>query len=123
WRGVPASGGKELGCRPSTLPHGTPSQAGLPGPPPKQSHISINTVHCLAKTPSLEPGAPPIDGPGTKAGDRDPRKSKRSRESRKASPSSRYPPDPNPNPSLYPDQKVRSLSRPQTPDGKQQTGV
>ncbi|MED6234003.1 hypothetical protein ATANTOWER_020411 [Ataeniobius toweri] len=58
-----------------TLPH----QAGQPAPPPKRSHISINTAHCLAKTP-------PTDRPD-------------------------------------PDQKARSLSRPPTPDGKQQMRV
>ncbi|MEQ2248807.1 hypothetical protein ILYODFUR_022812, partial [Ilyodon furcidens] len=40
-------------------------EAGRPASPPKRSHIPINTAHCLAKTPSPEPGAPP-----TTTGDR-----------------------------------------------------
>ncbi|KAK5620227.1 hypothetical protein CRENBAI_000244 [Crenichthys baileyi] len=49
--------------------------------------------------------------------DQDQRKSKRFRESRKASPSTRQPPRPE-TPSPDPDQKARSLSLPLTQDGK-----
>ncbi|MEQ2255546.1 hypothetical protein ILYODFUR_015025 [Ilyodon furcidens] len=76
--------------------HTSTHQAGWPAPPPNQSHISINTAHRPAKTPSSEPGTPPTNVPGTEARDRDPRQSKRSREGRKAS--TRQPPRPEPQP-------------------------
>ncbi|KAK5610582.1 hypothetical protein CRENBAI_002932 [Crenichthys baileyi] len=88
--------GGALACRPPTLLHGTPRctmQAGRLAPPPKRTQrIPINVAHCLAKTPSPEPG--PTEGPGTKAMDGDPKKSKQSREGRNASPSTRKAPRP-----------------------------
>ncbi|MED6241068.1 Serine/threonine-protein kinase 38-like [Ataeniobius toweri] len=86
---------------PATHPparHTPPHQASWPAPPSKRSHISINTAHPPAKTPSLEPNTSPTDGPGTEARGRDPRQSKRSREGRRASPSTRQPPRPEPQP-------------------------
>ncbi|MED6262557.1 hypothetical protein ATANTOWER_021632, partial [Ataeniobius toweri] len=73
---VPAS-------RPPTVLNGKSRRtgaAGRPAPPPKRSHILINTAHCPPKTPSLEPSAPLTYGPGTEARDRNPRKSKISAE-------------------------------------------
>ncbi|MEQ2290064.1 hypothetical protein AMECASPLE_039518 [Ameca splendens] len=88
----PASPGPSPGPpNPNPPPRHTPpySRAERPAPPPKRSHISINTAHCPTKTPLPEPRGPPTDGPGTEARARDPRQSKQSREGRKANPSTR----------------------------------
>ncbi|MEQ2283706.1 hypothetical protein AMECASPLE_014343, partial [Ameca splendens] len=46
--------------------------------PTHPTHISINSARRPPKTPSPEPDASPTDGPGTEAGDRDPRQPERS---------------------------------------------
>ncbi|MED6248802.1 hypothetical protein ATANTOWER_005306 [Ataeniobius toweri] len=102
--------------------HTSPHQAGWSAPPPKRSHISINTVHCPAKTThrSLVPSQPTewAPKPGTKIqGDQND-----SELAEKSAPAPHNPQDPNPNPSPDHHQKARSLSRPPTPDGKQQEG-
>ncbi|MEQ2254586.1 hypothetical protein ILYODFUR_005276 [Ilyodon furcidens] len=63
--------------------------------------------------------APPSDRPGTKARNRDPKKSKRSRESQNASPGTNRPPTP----AQTPTRRACSFSRPPTPDGKKRTVV
>ncbi|KAK5609840.1 hypothetical protein CRENBAI_019010 [Crenichthys baileyi] len=90
-----------------TLSHGTPrrtKQAGRPAPPPKRSQISNNTAHCLAKTPSPEPGAPPTDRPDTEAMDRDPRKSQHQHQTASKTPTPAQIPTrrPAPSPGLRP---------------------
>ncbi|MED6292985.1 hypothetical protein CHARACLAT_006220 [Characodon lateralis] len=84
--------------------------AGRPVPPPKQSHIPVN---------SWGPGAPPTNRPGNEARDRDPKKSLLSCENQKPVPAPDNPQDPNPNPSQDLNQKARSLSRPQMANNKQ----
>ncbi|KAK5623890.1 hypothetical protein CRENBAI_000175 [Crenichthys baileyi] len=75
--------------------HFPPHQAGGPAPPPRQSRIPVTTAHCPAKTLPPEPHAPPVNGPGTEAKDRDPKKSKQSRETQNNSPGTDRHPRPN----------------------------
>ncbi|MEQ2292278.1 hypothetical protein AMECASPLE_021549 [Ameca splendens] len=76
--------------------HSSPHQAAWPACPPKRSHMSINTAHCPAKTPSPEPGTPPTDRtrqpkPGTEI-QGNPNNPKRAEK-----PAPDKPQDPNPN--------------------------
>ncbi|MED6234398.1 hypothetical protein ATANTOWER_028704 [Ataeniobius toweri] len=104
-------------------PRQTPlHQASWPAPPRNRSHISINTTHRLAKTPLSERDAPqptdwaPKPRPKIQGNPNDPERAE------EPAPAPDNPQDPNLNPSPDADQKDL-LSRPLTPDGKQQTGV
>ncbi|MEQ2245111.1 hypothetical protein ILYODFUR_024179 [Ilyodon furcidens] len=97
--GVPA-------CQPPTLLHGTPrrtKQNGWPAPPPKRSHIPINTAHCPAKI-GAAPTQPTDWAP-------EPLTEIQGNPSDLERAESSAPATDNPNPTPDPDQKACSLSQ------------
>ncbi|KAK5622836.1 hypothetical protein CRENBAI_024142 [Crenichthys baileyi] len=89
--------------------HTPPHQASWPVPPSKQSHISINTAHHPAKTPSPEPDASPTDGAGEpKSG----AKIQGNPRGPKSQPQHQTTPDPNLNPTQIPTRRPPPLPAP-----------
>ncbi|MEQ2249727.1 hypothetical protein ILYODFUR_032227 [Ilyodon furcidens] len=93
-------------------------QAGRPAPPPKRSHISINTAR--PSPPRWSPVPPQPSDRGPKPGTEIQGSPSNPKRAEKPAPGPDNPQDLNPTPSPDPDQKA--LSRPPTSDNKQQTG-
>ncbi|MEQ2218518.1 hypothetical protein XENOCAPTIV_004341 [Xenoophorus captivus] len=92
---------------PATHPptwHTSPHEAGRPAPPPKRSHISINTAHCPANTPSPEPSTRQPTDRALKPGTEIQGNPSNYERAEKSAPAPDNPQDPNPSPD--PDQKA-----------------
>ncbi|MEQ2192619.1 hypothetical protein XENOCAPTIV_014497 [Xenoophorus captivus] len=99
--------------------HTSPHQTGWPAPRPKRSHISINTAHRPAKTPSAEPGALQLMDRALKPGTEIQGNPNDPERAENPAPAPDNPQEPNPNPSPDPDQKACSLTPPRTPQNPQ----
>ncbi|MEQ2289816.1 hypothetical protein AMECASPLE_037126 [Ameca splendens] len=125
--GHPSNPTRAPGCRPPTLPHGTPHRTKEAGQPLHQSEAtSQSTLYTARPRPppqSLKTPQPmdqaPKPGTEIQGNPNDPKRA----EEPAPPPDNPQEPNLNLNPSPDPDQKACSLSRPLTPDGKQQTAV